>query len=150
MSHAGILLPVVTCTVLPTVGAGVLPHSSGAGTFSPAADGEALTPAHCWTGGEPPATPVSGSLDSEKSTSSDEESGSGVELGVGSGERPSFSRFLFSLSWSSFLFLFLSLVAFSSSFLLFSASAHRRFAVQVSGSGGSETYPLRVSPCECD
>jgi len=59
---------------------------------------------------------------------------------VVSGERPSLSRLLFSFSWSSFLFL--SRIAFASSFLLFSSCARRWFATRVSGSGGSETYPV--------
>ena len=134
----------------PAAGAGDLLPAAGAGDLLPTAETEASTPAYCWTGGWPPDTPVSGPSGIEGSSSSDEESGSGVDSGVASGERPCLSRFLFSFSCSSFIFLFLTLVAFSSSFLFFSAFAHMRFAVRVSGSGGSEVYPLQVSPWERD
>ena len=62
----------------------------------------------------------------------------GVDSGVVSDERPSLSLLLFSLSWVSFLRLFLSQITFSTSFLLFSSCACRRFASRTSGSGGFE------------
>ena len=137
--------------LLPALGAGVFSIVAGAGPFSTATDAEDSTPARCWTRGGPPATSVSRSSDFEKSTLADDELYcSRVDSGVVCGERPSISRLLFSLSWSSFLFLFLSRVAFSSSFLLLSASTRRRFAVRISRSGGSKIYPLWVSPCEHD
>ena len=134
--------------ILPAVGVGIFSIIAGAGPFLPTANAEASTLAHCWTGGGLPATSVSKSSDFEKSTPPDEKLGSGVDSGVVSGERPSLSHLLFSFSCSSLLHLFLSWVAFSSSFLFFSSYARRRFAAWVSGSGGSETYPVRVSPCE--
>ena len=75
-------------------------------------------------------------------------SGSGVDSGEGSGERPSLSRDLFSFSCSSFLLLFLSWLYFSASFHAFCASTCWRFAARASGSGGSETYPWRLRPYE--
>ena len=95
---------------------------------------------------------MSGSSNIEGSAPSDIESSSGssVDSGEGSGERPSLSRALFAFSCSSFLLLFLSRLYFSAFFCVSCAAARWWFAARVSGSGGSETYPLRVSPCERD
>ena len=54
--------------LLSTVVAGVFSIITGVGLFSPTANAEVSTPAHCWTGGGLPATSVSKSSDSEKST----------------------------------------------------------------------------------
>ena len=105
--------------LLSTVVAGVFSIITGVGLFSPTANAEVSTPAHCWTGGGLPATSVSKSSDSEKSTPPDEELCSGVDLGVVCGERPSLYRLLFSFSWASLLSLFLR--AFTSFFLFFSS-----------------------------
>jgi len=59
--------------ILPTVCAGVFSLIAGAGLFLPAADAEASTAAHCWTGGGLPATFESRSSNSEKSTPPDKE-----------------------------------------------------------------------------
>ena len=118
--------------LLSTLGAGVSSIVTGAGLFSPATDIEASTPARCWTGGGLPAVSISQSSNSEKSTPPDEELSSGVDSGVVYGERPSLCRLLFSFSWASLLSLFLRVVALASSFLFFSSSPHRRFAVRTS------------------
>ena len=147
---AGVLLPTSSMgDLLSNLGVGTFPIVISAEPFSPAADAEASTPARCWTSGGLLAFPASKSSVPEKFTPPDEDLCSGVDSGMVCGERPSFSRLLFSFSCSSFLFLLVLRVS-SSSFCLFSASALRRFAAWVSGSGGSEMYPLRVSPCERD
>ena len=51
--------------------------------------------------------------------------------------------------WASLLSLLLRAVAFASSFF-FSSCPRKRFAARTSGSGGLGTYPVRVSPYECN
>ena len=60
---AGVLSPAATTDATGALSPAI--DANAAGALSPAADAEASTPAQCWTGSWPLATPVSRSLNIE-------------------------------------------------------------------------------------